>query len=259
MLQGQVAKLGVSAEAIVTGDAGLLAQQIENLYAQVDIDDPAIFAGHILIGGSDLTEDLEAEAGYSRDVWLEPSRLPHFTSYNALGHIHLIQEVRGTSKPTWYSGAPDRLNLGERNYTPQVLLVETPDTPGGTATVQPIQITTPTPFIDADLHGSEEVEAFCAHQRSGNPLGVVRVTDIDVGSRGVAEARLHVAAPKLRIRWPVEASSVSKVMTEGLDHRDVHGTVTDYLTRSFSDENRRKALLQAFEALWSEGNEEDRS
>lgn len=259
MLQQRAAEIGVTAETMVAGAAGIIAQQIESLYAQVQTEHPAIFAGHVLLGGAQLTPDIEAEANYSREVWLVPSRLPHFTSYNALGHIHLIQEVRGAAKPTWYSGAPDRLNLGERDYTPQVLLVETPDSPGGTATVQPIPLTTPTRFVRAELRGMPEVEDFCAHRASGNPLGVIRVVDIAAGMHSAVEAQIHAAAPRLRIEWPAEVSRPGGPTPEGPDHRDVHGTVIDYLGRSYADEQHRHPLIQAFETLWAEGSEEARS
>jgi len=139
---------------------------------------PSIFTAHTLIDHAELKPDTEVEQGYVRELVLHASDLPQFTSYNALGHIHLGQEVRGTGKPTWYSGAPDRLDMGERDYHPQVLLVTTPDAPGGTATVRAITMPNCTTWMLTDLSDEESVDRFCLEVAGHNPIGRVTINGI---------------------------------------------------------------------------------
>ena len=115
---------GLSAEEQATLLSGQLGQWLQWLYQQVPPGRPALFTAHFLVEG--FTLDQEAGTtfeSYHRDLRLGRDDLPHFTSYNALGHIHLRQQIKGAARPTWYSGGPDRLDIGERAYQPGVLLV----------------------------------------------------------------------------------------------------------------------------------------
>jgi DNA repair exonuclease SbcCD nuclease subunit len=195
------------------------------------------------------------EAGYNSELWLEPALLPQFTSYNALGHIHLSQQVKGAGKPTWYAGAPDRMNLGERSYTPQVLLVETPDTAGGAASVRPIPLTTCTPFVQETLRGMDEVGRLCdalTRAVGPDPLGQVTISDVDVASRAAVEARIRLLAPRLEVRWPLDGA----VQIESVDEQDPHdvrATVAGYLERTYANrEDQRRRLMDAFSKLWND-------
>jgi exonuclease SbcD len=245
-------------EERLAGLAGLLALHVEQLYGQASPDLPAVFAGHVLISGAKLTEDVTIESGYHRDLWLAPDRLPQFTSYNALGHVHLGQEVRGVGKPTWYVGAPDRLDLGERAYRPQVLLVDVPDTPGGVAAIEPVPLISCTPFVLEELTGEEGVERFCAACGEAkwpcSPLGRVTIAEVPVGRRALVEAGLRQTAPRVEVRWVGEAVAGPAPMPESFDPHDVPAVVADYLARHFADQPERKArLAAAFAELWQEG------
>ena len=191
MLRTTAADTDAAPEAQIAGLAGQLALYSERLYASVNADRPAIFAGHLLIRGAGVVTDQEIEHGYRQELWLDPANLAHFTSYNALGHIHLSQEIKGASKPTWYSGAPDRLNRGEREYTPCVLLVQTPDRPGGIADVTRIPLTTCTPFVDVELNGQEAVDRFLESVGTPDPLGKATIRAIPVAARRGRTADTH--------------------------------------------------------------------
>lgn len=244
-------------EAQLAGLSGQLAVHAQHLYASVESGRPAIFAGHLLLRGAGVVADQEFEHGYRQEVWLDPGNLPHFTSYNALGHIHLSQQLKGASKPTWYSGAPDRLNRGEREYKPQVLLVATPDTPGGVAQVTPIPLTTCTPFVEVELDGQAAIDRFVERVMSPDPLGKATIRSVPVAARGTIEEQIRAVAPRLNIHWPPESALNQPVTSSNIDHRDIYGTVTGYLAEIHADQlEHREELISAFKELWSTNSEE---
>lgn len=256
-LRVQPFAVSVSPDEQVAQLSGLLSLQLQHLYSGIPSGVPTVFAGHVLVSGAQLREDLEFESGYNRELWLHPSDLPQFTSYNALGHIHLSQEVKGVGKPSWYAGSPDRLDMGEREYQPHVLLVTTPDTPGGIASVEPIQLTSCTRWIMEQLQGLDDVEHFCNTVGASNPIGEVVVDDVPVAYRGAIEDRIRSVARRVRVRWLLEVPVEVQQGTDGPAPQDVYGTVRAYLERAFSQDAGRRARLEAaFESLWSESNEE---
>lgn len=231
--------------------ASHLGACLEWLYQQVDPAVPAIFTAHVTVRGASLTPEVEAESGYHREMLLDPARLPQFTSYNALGHIHLTQPIPSAGKPTWYSGAPDRVDLGERAYTPRVLLVETPDMPGGEASVRELPVTTSTPFVREIVQGTDAVSAFCASVGRLDPLGEVEVHGIEAAARGVVEAQIRQVAPRLRIKWQIETPA-SAVEAPRHDPMDVRGFVRAYLADAYTgpeQAGRRQRLELAFDEL----------
>jgi DNA repair exonuclease SbcCD nuclease subunit len=263
-LMQRVAEFGASPEEQVVGLAGRLALLVEWLSGQAAKEHrservPLVFAGHVLVKGAKLTDSLEFETGYHRDVWIEPRHLPQYTSYNALGHIHLCQEVPGAGKPSWYSGAPDRVDQGERAYMPRVLLVTVPDEPGGVAVVEPIALRACTPFVFEELVGPDGVDAFCTRVAGSDPLGVVTISGAPVASRGLVEAQVRRAAERVRVQWPLEQVVLSRPSRERPDYRDAPATFRAYLTDAIPDDQaRRDKLEQAFATVWSELVEERR-
>ncbi len=244
----------VTPDEQVVGLIGQLALKVERLGGQIDRTRQAIFAGHIHVTGASLSPEIEVEAGYHRELRLDPDRLPHYTAYNALGHIHLGQAVRGAAKPTWYAGAPDRLDLGERDYTPGVLLVTLPDRPGGVAEVEPIPLAGCTPFIRRELRGEDAVAALCAELPPGHdPLGEVTIADVPAHRYAALEGAIRTVAPRLHVTFLVPEIAPAERGAAELDPHDVPAVVRDYLARAFGEEPRRRERLQAaFDALWSE-------
>lgn len=247
-LQTQVASSDRPVEERVAGLAGMLGAHMRDLYSQVSPDHPAIFAGHIQVAGAAMTEDFEGD--YGRELWLEPAALPQFTSYNALGHIHRCQAVNGTGKPTWYAGAAERLDVGERDYVPQVLLVSTPETPGGYAEVTQIPLTTCTPFVRVDLDGQDAVERFCGEIVNRTTLGSVTIADVPPAARGIIEKQIHTVAPRIAIQWALEELNRPPETEQWPDPHDVPATVRSYLDRAYADQPDRHArLIAAFNSL----------
>jgi exonuclease SbcD len=252
MIEQQAQAPGISPEERINILEGRLTSYINLLGQQVDPKVPAIFVGHVLVRGTRFNAETIVEQGMLRELTISSRDLPGFTSYNALGHIHLAQFVKNTEKPTWYSGGPDRLDMGERSYCPQVLLITTPDQPGGLAQVEPILLKTSTPFISETAAGIDAVEAFCRTVTGTNPLGVLELSDIPVDRRAVVEQAIHVAAPRLELRWVLEPAAATGIESAapGPDFHDVAGTVQTYLAGRFSNQpDRLTRLIKAFETL----------
>jgi exonuclease SbcD len=249
----------VSPEERVVGLAGVLANYVHLLGKQVDPNLPAIFAAHVLISGTSLSSEKEVEPGYARELVLPPKYLPHFTSYNALGHIHLAQCVEHASKPTWYSGGPERLNLGEQDYKPSVLMVSTPDRPGGEAAVEVIPITTSTPFVRQTINHHESVDAFCQQISSSDPLGILTLADIPIELRSRVEAQIREVAPRLRIEWALQPESIAvdQKVDERTDYHNIPATVNSFLGSAYENQPDKLARLQkAFQRLYETSSEE---
>jgi exonuclease SbcD len=243
----------VSPEERLVGLTGVLANHVHWLGQQVDPKMPAIFAAHVLVSGASYSSEKEVEPGYARELVLAPKYLPHFTSYNALGHIHLAQRVEHTTKPTWYAGGPDRLNLGEQDYQPRVLLVNTPDRPGGEASVEEIPLTTCTPFIRQTLSGLGDLEEFCNRIPAPDPLGILTLADIPVDHRTRAEALIRQAAPRLRIEWALQVGPTNVDQSPGdhLDFYDIPATVGTYLDNAYGKHPEKLVRLRwAFDKLF---------
>jgi DNA repair protein SbcD/Mre11 len=252
MIEQHAQAAGIMPEERINILEGRLASYINLLGQQVDPNVPAIFAGHVLVRGTHYNAETVIEQGTLRELTISSRDLPGFTSYNALGHIHLAQQIKSTEKPTWYSGGPDRLDMGERSYSPQVLLITTPDQPGGAALVEPILLKTCTQFISEAVKGVDAVETFCREWTGKNPLGVLELSDMPVDRRAVVEQGIHMAAPRLELRWVLEPAKLPGIesATPGPDFHDVAGTVQTYLAGRFSDQPDRLArLIKAFKTI----------
>jgi len=145
-----------------------LATQYERILSELkkrlDFKRPAVLIGHFSVGGTKTAIDEDSgypgyETSYARDLRLSQEALlnsDHLPQYNALGHIHLGQQVQDTVAPTYYSGSPDRFDLGEENYRPHVLIVELPTV--GVPAVKKAYIKSATPFIKEVVSSIEQLE-----------------------------------------------------------------------------------------------------
>lgn len=94
MIGPQVPPDGLTPEERIKLYEGGLAYKVGLLSQSVDLQVPAIFAGHILLRGARYNDERIVEEGTLRDPILSSRDLPEYTIYNALGHIHLSQPVR---------------------------------------------------------------------------------------------------------------------------------------------------------------------
>lgn len=145
-----------------------LATQYERILAELkrtlDFKRPAVLIGHFSVGGVRTGIDDDSgypgyETSYARDLRLSQDSLlnsDQVPQYNALGHIHLGQQVQDTVTPTYYSGSPDRFDLGEENYKPHVLIIELPVV--GVPVVEKAYIKSATPFIREVVSSNEQLQ-----------------------------------------------------------------------------------------------------
>lgn len=112
------------------------ARLVRSMTDALDPSRPAVFVAHINVAG--VTTPSEKELGYDEDIRLGRSDLPVAPNlaYIALGHIHQQQEIPHAI-PCWYSGNIERLDMGERNDTKGVLIVDIPE--HGIATVTTVE------------------------------------------------------------------------------------------------------------------------
>lgn len=153
---------------------------------------PALLIGHFAVSGSSFLSadhgDDRSYAGFetsyaqdlviNRDTLLNSDQVPQ---YNALGHMHLGQQVPETVVPTFYAGAPDRFDRGERDYQPRVLVVDLPDR--GSVEVVSVPIQSATPFVNEVISSTAELLALADRLGAGlsqRVLGdlVIKIGDI---------------------------------------------------------------------------------
>lgn len=131
------------------------------LRGKLDNSRPALLAYHGVVQGATIGVGSEEwEMTYNQSYMLSPDSLlrnDQVPQYNALGHIHKVQELAGVVT-TWYSGSPDRLNQGEKDYTPSVILVEFPAKSRRVET-ECRALPRPTPFLDVEIQNERELRA----------------------------------------------------------------------------------------------------
>lgn len=223
-------------------------QGLRWLEGKVDPRRPAIFAGHILVTGSQAATGIELD--YVHDIAIAPQSLPHYTQYNALGHIHLCQKINGASRPSWYAGAPDRQDMGERAYTPRSLLVNLTMKPGEPCEPIELDIKSATPFKKESLNGASGVADFLATEPPLETLGRVQIT-CSAGEFANLRHQILSVCPRLDVMSnPVDSTySIDIELPE--DPYDVQANVLAYLEEKFTGEEL-KNLKEAFVELCGE-------
>jgi exonuclease SbcD len=225
-----------------------LERGLQWLESQVDPSRPAIFAGHILVSGSQASSGIELD--YAHDIAISPQSLPHYTQYNALGHIHLCQQVNGASRPSWYPGAPDRQDMGERSYEPCLLLVELTMKPGEPCEPTELPIHSATPFVRESLNSANGVADFLADEPSPRTLGMVQIT-CTIGEFADLRRQVLRVCPHLDVIINPTDDPYLSVVDLPKDPYDVQANVQRYLEDKFAGEELER-LKEAFAELYGE-------
>ncbi len=138
-----------------------LDQIAHKLRERIDHRLPALMAYHGTVQGTTIgTNEKTYEITYHQDFMLSPDSLlfnDQVPQYNALGHIHQYQEL-SRAVPTRYAGSIDRLDRGEREYEPSVILVELPEN-GRRAICERHKLPRPTPFLDENVSNQADLIA----------------------------------------------------------------------------------------------------
>jgi len=207
---------------------------------------PAILCGHFLLRGV-------SEGGYllteQEDIPLEPNDLPSY-AYVALGHIHRAQSVGAPH--IRYCGGIDRLDRAEAPYACQAVLVEL--TGAGLAGIEELPLQG-TPFAHVAASSEQELED-AAGRIADLARTLVSVT-LSLGRDQGPAALLNRAVqlfPRMynppELRWLQSPTAPGK--PEGLNPRDIAGTVATYLRERLAEDEDRDELVELARGLLTE-------
>ncbi len=234
-----------------------------SLRGKIDHSRPALMTYHGVVKGSTVGPDEQAyEFTYNQDYMLSPESLlfnDQVPGYNALGHIHKCQELNG-AVPTWYAGSIDRLDRGEKTYSPSVILV-TYHNNNCQVEVEPKELPRPTPFLDEDIKDEKQLKAL--HDKLGSEgcnLALGRVTlSCDPVEAYILDQAVRDAFPRLKgIKGAVrrsrstiiEADSSGNVINLNELINPVH-TIRSYISENMPQE-RQEGLFNALAIVESE-------
>jgi exonuclease SbcD len=225
---------------------GKIMAWFKNLSANGDRYDEiarTVLAAHLSVSSADVSRGL-FRLTEKDDVLLDGDSLPVWPDYVALGHIHKAQCLRGLSHVR-YPGSLDRLDLGEREDQPGVVLVDLgPDGRRCEPEVFPLE---PTPMydviIDDDTLTDDDLRAL--YPNADRALARITIQyRPGADSRDAIERAVRAAFPRFTfIDWrPVgaEADPGGQTVTPKLDFRE---TVRQYLQRRLEDDEQKQPLL----------------
>jgi exonuclease SbcD len=228
--------------------SGQLGRRLAEVAAQADRGRPAIFVGHVQLAG--IIAGLR-ELSYHDGLILTADALPDFTQYNALGHVHLAQPVPGGDASSWYCGAPDRQDLGERDHQPVFLRVDLTLQPGERCTPQAIPLQNAVPFISAHLEGPERVHAFTQNPPPRETLGQAMIT-CDALEFYTLRSEILAVCPRLLVERAPLPNLTAQVERAGALQRDLRAVAREVLAEQYRGDDlaeRLAALEQLFEEL----------
>jgi len=198
---------------------------------------PTVLLTHVTVEGTSVGAHRIQQRD---DVVVPRGGFPAF-ELTVVGHIHKPEQVG--SAPFYYVGALDRMDIGERDYAPRVLLADIG--PDGLRDVTPLPLD-PTPFAAIDAASKDDLAA--AHAQLERPDDTLVKLALHVPF-GTHTAPLVESARELfpRLYGNVEhlwqgAETVAPSV-EGLNPADVEGTIRRYLGEQQIPDEERDALL----------------
>ena len=230
-------------EQMARGYVGRLAQLQKEAAA---LRRPTVLMTHVTVEGTEVgPHRIEPRD----DVVIPRSAFPEF-ELTVVGHIHKPEKLGGGH--FYYVGALDRMDIGERDYEPRVLLADIG--PKGVRDLQSLPLD-PTPF--ADVVASSEADLRAARDRIARPDETLVRLRLEV-PYGTYTAPLIDAArtlfPRLYgdVKHDWQGRPAVQPAVEGLQPENVEATVRRYLAEQVEDETERAALLALVEELLAE-------
>lgn len=225
------------------------------LRSRLDPSSPALLAYHGVVQGAILgTDDDALEITYHQSFMLAPESLlfnDQIPQYNALGHIHKCQSLPG-AVPTYYAGSIDRLNQGERTYSPSVLLIDFPAN-SRRVEVEARQLPRPTPFIEEAV--GSEADLAAVQERLGEEgcrqaLGRFTLICEPSQTRALDQA-IRDAFPRLRnlkeaVLYPRHTPEWDTAVPDLMDLAaltDPYQTIRTYIANSIPPEEQARLLV----------------
>lgn len=225
-----------------------LATRLVEVATRADQAKPAIFVGHLQVAG--IIAGLR-ELSYHDDLILDVNALPKFTQYNALGHVHRAQPISESTKSSWYCGAPDRQDLGERDHQPVFLRVDLTLRPSEQCAPRPIPVRAAVPFISAYLEGPDRVRVFTQSPLPRETLGQAVVT-CDALEFYTLRREILAVCPRLFVERAPLPNSTADVKSTGALQRDHRAIAQEVLAEQYRGDDlveRLAALEQLFAEL----------
>jgi len=129
----------------------------------LNIEKATIAISHLFVqGGKSSESETEIQLGGAYTV--EPSHLPFYADYVALGHLHRPQFVKNSPILARYSGSPLAYSFSEANQQKSVTIVEISLNGGKSAQkevkITEVPLTQGNPLIRESLHSIAELETF---------------------------------------------------------------------------------------------------
>jgi DNA repair exonuclease SbcCD nuclease subunit len=218
--------------------SGHFIEKLEKLRQQsAALGQPAVLLTHVTIS--------ESKVGPHRmsprdDVVVPRSGFPEF-EMTVVGHIHKPEQWG--SGHFYYVGALDRMDIGEINYQPRVLIADIG--PQGVTDVASYDLDA-TPFADVVAESEEDLERqHAAMERPDETLVRLKLR----ARYGTYTAPLLEAARRLfpRIYGNPEHEWLDRPEVQpsmpGLDARDVVGTIQAYIEQQVEDADERVGLM----------------
>lgn len=238
----------------------------EILHKRLDPRKPSLMTYHGIVAGAtyDTADGESHEFTYRHDhrlpqnVLLANDQVPQF---NALGHIHKCQDL-SEAVPTWYAGSIDRLDLGERDYKPSVLLVEFPQN-GRKVDVVRCKLPHPTPFLKDNIASHEELKTLCEQLGKDGcerALGRIELT-CELSEAYALDEAIRAAFPRLKnvkraVQLPRRKTQIDDVRSVSGDIEQLKNpgsTIRSYISEQVQEDDR-EGLLKALAVVEEELN-----
>jgi len=210
---------------------------------------PSVLASHLHVRGNRVHSLYHISE--SQDVIFDPSDLPMEWTYSAFGHIHLPQEIRGSSRAR-YAGSIDRFDFAEAEDQKSVVLVEVePSGAKGEPALLPLNAT---PLYKIDVHSQTEIDSL-ADRYPDAKRAVAEIKIVYRPGEDNPEA-MRDAVEKIFPRWSereiqAEGSDFDSGNVEGVstNPENVHDTVRAYLSTQLNGHVDRDDLLALAEEM----------
>jgi DNA repair exonuclease SbcCD nuclease subunit len=199
---------------------------------------PTVLMTHVTVTGTTV----KAHRISTRDDIVVPrGGFPDF-ELTVIGHIHKAEQIGGA--PFYYVGGLDRMDLGERDYEPRVLLADVG--PQGVREITSLPLD-PTPIVGITVTDEDSLAAAAA---------VLRRRDETLVKLTIEAPQGTYVAPLLdqaRQLFPRLYGNVECVWTdtetvapsvEGLNPANVEETIRRYLEEQMLPEDERAALME---------------
>ena len=212
--------------------------------ARTQADRPVIVVSHIYIRAADLGTPYQLSE--EEDIPIEPGDLPGF-AYWALGHIHKPGRVHNR-REVWYSGALERLDMGEAEHERGAVLVEI--SPEGLAS-EPIFLRLPAcPFYRMEVDGAAGMVGI-SDRYSEPERACVEVTlhyEPGVDNPMALRQELRRVFPR-SVVIPRPVGEAIQTTRSDLDRHDVATTARRFVAESIVDEAQRMRVLALLNQL----------